>query len=202
MPRPRVLISASAIGIYGDRGAEVLTEDAPLRSGPETLFVEQVGQAWEAGTVPAERGGIRVVHLRIGIVLTPGGGALAQMLPPFKAGVGGHLGDGRQYMSWIGIDDVVGVIHHAIMTESVRGPVNATGPGPVTNAEFTRALGAVLGRPTLFPIPATALRLLFGELADELLLSSLRVLPERLRASGYPFRHPTLGQALHHVLGR
>jgi NAD dependent epimerase/dehydratase family enzyme len=112
------------------------------------------------------------------------------------------LGNGRQYMSWIGIDDVVGAIHHAIMTDSVRGPVNATGPDPVTNAEFTKALAAVLGRPALFAVPATALRLLFGELADELLLSSLRVLPERLRASGYPFRFPTLGDALRHLLGR
>jgi hypothetical protein len=199
---PRVLISASAIGIYGDRGAEALTEDTHLRTGPGTFFVEQVGHAWEAGTAPAERAGIRVVRLRIGIVLTPAGGALAQMLPPFMAGVGGRLGNGRQYMSWIGIDDVVGAIHHAIMTDSVRGPVNATGPDPVTNAEFTKALGAVLGRPALFAVPATALRLLFGELADELLLSSLRVLPERLQASGYPFRFPTLVEALRHVLGR
>lgn len=199
---PRVLISASAIGIYGDRGEEPLTEGTDLRSGPGTLFVEQVGHAWEAGTAPAERAGVRVVRLRIGIVLTPAGGALAQMLPPFKAGLGGRLGSGGQYMSWIGIDDVVGAIYHAMMTESLRGPVNATSPEPVTNAQFTRALGAVIGRPTLFPVPATALRLMFGELADELLLSSLRVLPERLCDSGYPFRFPNLAQALRHVLGR
>jgi uncharacterized protein (TIGR01777 family) len=197
-----VLISASAIGIYGDRSEELLTEEAPLRTGAGAFFVEQVGHAWEAATAPAERAGIRVVRLRVGIVLTPRGGALAQMLPPFKVGLGGRLGEGRQYMSWIDIDDVVGAIHHAMMTESLRGPVNATGPEPVTNAQFTSVLGQVLGRPTWFPVPATALRLLFGELADELLLSSLRVIPERLRASGYPFRFPSLVQALRHVLGR
>lgn len=199
---PKVLISASAIGIYGDRGAEELTEESPLRTGANALFVERVGHAWEAGTEAAERAGIRVVRLRIGIVLTPGGGALGQMLPAFRAGVGGRLGSGAQFMSWIGIDDVLGAMLHLLRTEAIQGPVNATAPEPVTNAEFTRELGRVLARPALLPVPATALRLLFGEMADELLLSSLRVRPVRLLRSGYPFRQPTLIEALRHVLGR
>ena len=199
---PRVLISASAVGVYGDRGAEELTEESRLRTGPATLFVERVGHAWEAGAEAADRAGIRVVRLRIGIVLTPDGGALAQMMPPFRAGVGGRLGSGVQYMSWIGIDDVLGAILHVLRTDALRGPVNVTAPGPVTNAEFTRQLGRILGRPALLPVPAAALRLLLGEMADELLLASLRVRPERLLRSGYVFRQPTLAEALRHVLGR
>jgi uncharacterized protein (TIGR01777 family) len=199
---PRVLVSASAIGIYGDRGDEVLTEEAPLRTGPDAMFVEQVGHAWEAGVEPADRAGIRSVRLRIGLVLTPAGGALGRMLLPFRLGLGGRLGDGRQYMSWIGIDDVLGAILHAIHTESMRGAVNATGLAPVTNAEFTRTLGQVLHRPAALPVPAGALRLLFGDMADELLLSSLRVVPERLQQSGYVHRHASLEPALRHVLGR
>jgi hypothetical protein len=199
---PRVMISASAIGVYGDHGADVLTEATQIHSGQEARFVEQVGHAWEAATAEAERAGIRVVRIRIGVVLSPAGGALARMLPPFRAGLGGRLGSGQQYMSWLSIDDLIGVIHHALMTESLRGPVNATAPEPVSNAEFTRTLGEVLARPTLVPVPAAALRLLFGEMADDLLLASARVLPECLRATGYPFRHPVLRQALRHVLGR
>jgi hypothetical protein len=199
---PQVLVSSSAIGTYGDRGDEVLTEGAPLRAGPEAMFIERVGHAWEAATAAADRAGIRVVRLRTGLVLTPAGGALRQMLPLFRAGIGGRLGNGRQYLSWIAIDDVLGAINHALLIESLRGPVNVTAPEPVTNAEFTAALGEVLHRPVLIPAPAAGLRLLFGEMADELLLASARVVPERLRATGYPFRYPALAGALRHVLGR
>jgi hypothetical protein len=199
---PRVLISASAVGIYGDRGDEVITEETHLRAGPDSMFVEQVGHAWEAATAPAERAGIRVVRTRIGIVLTPAGGALEQMLPLFRLGMGGRLGSGRQIMSWIGIDDVVGAMHHVLMTESLHGPVNVTAPEPVTNSDFTTVLGAVLGRPTFCAVPAGALRLALGDLADELLLAGVRVLPGRLQQSGYAFRHPSLERALRHVLGR
>jgi len=199
---PSVLISASAVGIYGDRGDEVVTEETHLRTGADSMFVERVGHAWEAASAPAERAGIRVARARIGIVLTPAGGALEQLLPPFRIGAGGRMGSGRQYMSWVSIDDVVGALHHVLMTESLHGPVNVTAPEPATNEDFSRALGQVLGRPTLFPVPAAALRLLLGELADELLLASMRVLPTRLQQSGYPFRHPTLERALRHVLGR
>lgn len=200
--RPRVLVSASAVGVYGNRGDTALLETTPLHTGPDLMFVEQVGQAWEGATAAAARAGIRTVHARIGLVLTPAGGALEKMLLPFQAGVGGRMGNGRQYMSWIGIDDVVGAIHHAIGTPALSGPVNCTAPIPVTNAEFTRVLGQVLGRPAIFAVPAAALRLAVGEMADELLLASLRVIPERLRESGYTFRHAELGPALRHVLGR
>lgn len=199
---PRVMISASAIGIYGDRGDELLTEQTALRAGRDAFFVEQVGHAWEAATEPAERAGIRVARIRTGLVLTPAGGALASMLPPFQAGVGGRMGSGEQYMSWISIDDVIGAMHHILLTDSLKGPVNLTAPTPVTNAEFAHTLGEVIGRPTIVPAPAVALRLAFGEMADELLLASTRVIPERLRESGYQFRHPNLEQALRHVLGR
>ena len=200
--RPRVLVSASAVGVYGNRGDTALLETTPLHTGPDLMFVEQVGQAWEGATAAAARAGIRTVHARIGLVLTPAGGALEKMLLPFQAGVGGRMGNGRQYMSWIGIDDVVGAIHHAIGTPALSGPVNCTAPIQVTNAEFTRVLGQVLGRPAIFAVPAAALRLAVGEMADELLLASLRVIPERLRESGYTFRHAELGPALRHVLGR
>lgn len=203
LPRPpKVMMSASAIGIYGNRGDEILADSAPLRAGAEMGFLERVGQAWEAAAEPAERAGIRVVRPRIGIVLSPAGGALEKMLPPFLAGAGGRMGSGRQYMSWIGIDDVVGGLHHCLGTATLAGGVNLTAPSPVTNAEFTRVLGAVLRRPTLFAVPAAALRLTLGEMAEELLLASGRVIPERLQATGYPFRHPTLEGALRHVLGR
>ncbi|HEY7681108.1 MAG TPA: TIGR01777 family oxidoreductase [Gemmatimonadales bacterium] len=203
LPRPpRVLVSASAIGIYGDHGQEVLTEQAPLRVEGEAGFLERVAQAWEAATAPAEQAGIRVIRLRMGMVLTPAGGALEKMLPPFRAGLGGRLGNGRQYVSWIAIDDVVGSIHHAILTESITGPVNATAPEPVTNAELTATLSRVLSRPSLLPVPAAVLRAVFGTMAEELLLASTRVIPERLQASGYPFRFPAVEGALRHVLGR
>jgi uncharacterized protein (TIGR01777 family) len=198
---PRVLISASAVGIYGNRGDEVLTEASPTDAGPEDLLTE-VGRGWEAATEPARIAGIRTVAPRFGIVLTPAGGALGRMLTPFRLGLGGPLGDGRQWMSWIGVDDVVGAIHHALMTEALAGAVNVTSPHPATGREFAATLGRVLGRPALLAAPAPALRLVFGEMADVALLSSTRVLPARLEASGYEFRHPELETALRFLLGR
>jgi uncharacterized protein len=189
---PGVLISASAIGYYGSRGDEVLTED----SGPGTGFLADVARDWEAATAAAIAHGIRVVNPRLGVVLSDHGGALAKMLTPFRLGMGGVVGDGTQWMSWIALDDVVGAIQHALATDSLRGPVNAVAPGPVTNAELTRTLGRVLRRPTVVPLPAFAARLAMGEMADALVLASQRVLPARLQASGYIFRHPSLEGAL------
>ena len=194
---PKVLIAASAIGFYGDRGDEALGEE----SKPGTGYLPEVCKAWEAATEPAARKGIRVVSLRFGIILSPAGGALAKMLFPFKMGVGGILGSGRQYMSWISLDDAVGVVLHVLETSSLRGPVNAVAPQAVTNARFTKTLGRVLKRPTLFPMPAFAARLAFGELADPLLLASTRVEPKRLLASDYPYRHRELEATLRHLLG-
>lgn len=196
--RPRVLVSASAIGYYGNRGDERLNEN----SGPGTGFLPEVCREWEAAAKPAADGGIRVVHLRVGLVLAPAGGALAKMLPPFQMGVGGIIGDGQQYMSWIALDDLLGVIRHAVVTGSMAGPVNAVAPQAVTNREFTKTLGQVLGRPTILPLPAFAARLAFGEMADGLLLSSSRVEPRNLLASGYVFRYPELEGALRFLLGR
>jgi uncharacterized protein (TIGR01777 family) len=189
---PRVLVSASGIGYYGDRGDEVLTEE----SAPGTGFLADVCQAWETATEPARQAGIRVVHMRTSIVLSPRGGALAQLLTPFKLGVGGVIGSGRQWMSWIGFADLIGAYHHAIFTASMEGAVNATAPNPVTNAEFTRVLGKVLGRPTLFPLPEAGVRLLLGELGEALLLEGARVLPRKLLDSGFAFLHPDLDAAL------
>jgi uncharacterized protein (TIGR01777 family) len=195
---PRTLVSASAIGYYGDRGEQVLAEE----SAPGQGYLPEVCQAWEAATEPAVRKGIRVVCLRFGIILSPAGGALAKMLPPFQLGVGGILGSGRQYMSWISLDDAVGSVLQALETSPLRGAVNAVAPHPVTNAVFTKTLGRVLRRPTIFPMPAFAARLVFGEMADALLLSSTRVEPKRLLASNYPFRHSELEPALRHLLRR
>jgi uncharacterized protein (TIGR01777 family) len=195
---PRVLVSASAIGYYGDRGATVLRED----SRPGSDFLADVCRAWEAATTPAVQRGIRVVLLRLGMVLSPTGGALARMLLPFKMGAGGVIGSGQQYMSWIALDDSIGAMHHALITESLCGPVNAVAPHPVTNREFTKTLGRVLRRPTLVPLPAFAARLAFGEMADALLLASTRVEPARLLESGYAFRYPDLTSALRHLLGK
>ena len=196
--RPMVLVSASAIGYYGDRGDQVMDEESSAGS----LFLSEVTKAWEAATEPAKRHGIRVVNLRIGFVLSKSGGGLAAMLRPFKLGVGGRVGSGRQYMSWIAIDDVVGAISYAILSDSLHGPVNAVAPNPVTNREFTKTLGRVLWRPTLFPLPVFAAHLVMGELADNLLLASTRVEPARLLASGYEFQFPELKGALRHVLGK
>lgn len=194
---PRVLVAASAIGYYGDRGDELLDEAA----SPGIGFLPEVSRAWEAAAAPAREAGIRVVHLRIGIVLSPAGGALGQMLLPFKLGVGGVLGSGDQYMSWISIGDVVGIVRYALANESLSGPVNAVAPQAVTNREFTRTLGAVLRRPTILPAPAFAMRLALGEMADALLLASTRVDPAALRATAFEFQHPELDGALRHVLG-
>jgi uncharacterized protein (TIGR01777 family) len=194
---PRVLICASAIGYYGDRGTEVLTEESPSGVG----FLAEVCRQWEAACEPAVRGGIRVVNLRTGIVLSAAGGVLQRMLLPFRMGLGGRIGSGRQYVSWIALDDLVGVIVHALTCDTLAGPVNAVAPHPVTNREFTRTLGRVLRRPTVFRVPAWVARLTFGEMADALLLASARVQPARLAASGYAFRYPELEGALRHVLG-
>lgn len=195
---PAVLISASAIGYYGTRGDEVLTED----SRPGTGFLADVARDWEAASAAAIAHGVRVVNPRIGVVLSTRGGALAKMLTPFRLGVGGVVGDGTQWMSWIALEDVVGAIQHALATEALRGPVNAVAPGPVTNADFTRTLGRVLRRPALVPLPAFAARLAMGEMADALLLASQRVVPARLQASGYTFRRPSLEDALRSELDR
>ena len=193
---PRVLVAASAIGYYGNRGDEILTEASPPGAG----FLADTCRAWEAATEPAEKKGIRVVYLRIGVVLSPAGGALAKMLTPFKLGLGGKIGSGNQFMSWIAIDDVAGVILHALSSDGLRGAVNAVAPNAVTNLEFTKILGRVLSRPTIFPMPAFAARAAFGEMADELLLASTRVQPARLLAGGYTFLYPQLEGALRHLL--
>ena len=194
---PRVLVSASAIGLYGDRGDEELTEESPAGSG----FLSDVCREWEAATEAAEGKGIRVVHARLGVVLSQDGGALAKMLTPFRLGAGGNIGNGRQYMSWITLDDTAAAIGHLLAAEAASGAVNVVAPAPVTNGEFTRTLGRVLRRPTLFPMPGFAARLAFGEMADALLLASTRVRPARLLDSGYAFRHGSLDEGLRHVLG-
>ena len=195
---PAVLVCASAVGFYGDRGEEILEEGA----GPGEGFLAEVCQEWEEACSPAREQGIRVVNLRLGVILSPTGGALARMLLPFRLGLGGDLGSGRQYMSWIALDDVLGLIVHALENDDLQGPVNAVAPQPVTNAEFTRRLGRVLRRPVVFPFPAFVARLVFGELADALLLSGARVLPRRAQESGYEFQFPELEPALRHVLQR
>ena len=194
--RPPVLISASAIGYYGDRGEEPLTEEASKGSG----FLADLCQDWEAATRSAVGAGIRVVNLRIGVVLSSKGGALTKMLLPFQWGAGGEIGDGQQYFSWIAIDDLIGAILHSINEATLSGPVNATAPRPVTNREFTKSLGKVLGRPTLIPVPDFGLRMLFGEMADECLLSGQNVVPSKLELSGYNFLEPEIEPALRHIL--
>jgi hypothetical protein len=196
--KPRVLVSVSAVGYYGSRGDAWLSESEP----PAFDFLGRLSAEWEKAAEPAAGAGIRVVHPRLGIVLSPAGGALGKMLLPFKAGLGGVLGSGTQYMSWIAMDDLLGAVHHILDRPDLAGPVNLTAPDPVTNAVFTKTLGRVLSRPTVAPAPAFALRLAFGEMADATLLSSARVKPERLLASGYRFRFPGLEGALRHVLGR
>lgn len=195
---PRVLVAASATGYYGDRGDEILTED----STPGHNFLAEVCRDWERATDPAAARGIRIVNLRFGVIFSPAGGALAKMLTPFRMGVGGRIGSGRQWLSWIALDDAVGAAHHALTSESVRGPVNAVAPGSVTNLQFTKGLGRVLGRPTILPMSSFATRLAFGQMADELLLASARVEPTRLLQTGYAFRHPELESALRHLLGK
>ena len=190
---PKVLLSGSAVGYYGDRGDEVLTES----SRPGSDFLAGVCTAWEAATAPAEEAGIRVAHIRTGIVLSGRGGVLPKMLGPFKFGAGGKLGSGRQWMSWIALEDEVGAIVHLLGDDTLSGPFNLTAPNPVTNAEMTKAIGAALHRPTLLPAPAFALKTALGaEMAEELLLVSQRALPTRLLDSGFTFRHAELGEAL------
>lgn len=194
---PRVLVAASAIGFYGDRGDAAVDETSPPGSG----FLAEVCQAWEAAAAPAADAGIRVVHPRIGIALAGQGGALATMALPFRLGLGGVVGDGRQMMSWIALDDLVGLLHHLLFADEVHGPVDATAPEPVSNATFVRTLGAVLHRPTVLPLPAAAVRLLFGEMGEEVLLAGARVLPRVAVASGFHFLHPDLAEAMRDELG-
>jgi hypothetical protein len=197
-PRPRVLVSASATGYYGDRGDEVLDESASSGSG----FLAEVCRAWEASAEPARAAGIRVVHPRIGVVLTAGGGALEKLLTPFRLGVGGKLGTGKQWMSWVALHDVVEALRFALRADGLAGPANLTSPAPATNEEFTRALGHVLGRPTVFSVPQFALRLALGQMADEALLASQRAVPDRLREAGFTFQYPDLEGALRVALGK
>jgi uncharacterized protein (TIGR01777 family) len=189
---PKALLVASAIGFYGDRGDEILDETSPAGNG----FVPAMCQEWEAAARPAVDAGIRVVHLRFGVVLNAGEGALAQMVPPFRVGLGAKLGTGRQWMSWIGLPDTVAAVLFAIQNQSLAGPVNVTSPHPVTNADFTRILARQLKRPALFSVPARAARLVFGEAARELLLASIRVAPRKLENAGFHFTRPHLDEAL------
>ena len=190
--KPRVLVSASAVGFYGDRGEERLDES----SGAGTGFLAEVCRRWEKETEPAAAAGIRVVNMRIGIVLSASGGALGKMLPVFRMGLGGRVGDGRQYMSWIALQDLTRAIEYAMEHDSVRGPVNAVSPEPVQNSVFSKTLGRVLGRPAIFFLPRFAARLAFGEMADALLLASARVLPSRLHSAGFRFQSKSLEEAL------
>jgi uncharacterized protein (TIGR01777 family) len=194
--KPDIIVSASAVGVYGDRGEELVDET----SRPGNGFVADVCKQWEGATASAVEAGIRVANVRFGVVLSTAGGALKKMLLPFRMGLGGVIGTGRQYMSWVSIDDVVGMIQYVITNDSLRGPINLVAPNAVKNREFTKTLGRVLHRPTIFPMPAFAARIAFGEMANELLLSSTRVLPKKLMDSDYTFRHPELGEALEHLL--
>ena len=192
---PRTLISASAIGYYGSRGDEILTEDSPPGAG----FLPEVCREWEAAAEGAERAGLRVVRVRIGVVLHPDGGALKQMLPPFRLGLGGPIAGGQAWMSWIHLDDLTALLAWAVESETVSGAVNATAPNPVRNAQFTRELGAALRRPAVFPVPGFALKLLYGEMA-EVILGSARVRPEAAEQRGFCFRWPDLHAALQNLL--
>jgi uncharacterized protein len=195
---PGVFLCASAIGYYGDRGDEVLSEESPRGSG----FFAEVCREWEGAAAPAFEAGIRVVNLRIGIVLSRSGGALKPMLLPFRLGLGGRMGNGRQWWSWIHIDDVVAAVWHAVETPTLFGPVNTTAPNPATNAELTRVLARVVHRPAVLPVPAFAVRLAFGEFANEGLLASSRVEPKKLAASKFVFKFPALTNALNNVLDK
>ncbi len=194
--RPRVLITASAIGYYGDRGDELLNERSSSGSG----FLADVCREWEAAAQPATDAGIRTAQVRTGVVLSRDGGALQKMLPPFRLGIGGNVGSGRQWMSWIHMQDWIGAIHHILKNDLVQGPVNMVGAKPVTNAEFTQTLAGVLSRPAFLPVPAFAAKLAFGQMAEEVLLASQRVEPARLVTSGYPFQYVDLRNALESIL--
>lgn len=194
---PAVLVSASAVGFYGDRGDEVLTED----SGPGRGFLAEVVRDWEQAAAPAAEAGVRVVHTRTGVVQTPKGGALAKQLPLFKLGVGGRLGSGKQWVSWVSIDDAVGGILHALTTESLRGPVNLCAPEPTTSAGLAKAIGRALHRPAVLPVPKLALSVVVGgQMTNEMVLASQRAVPQKLVASGYRFRHPEIGPAMDDLL--
>ncbi len=196
--KPRVLVCASAVGFYGNRGEELLREESATGQG----FLSEVCRDWEEASRIAAEAGIRTVHMRIGLVLSAKGGALGNMLTPFKLGLGGRIGSGRQWWSWIHVEDIVGGIHHAIGTESLSGPVNFVAPNPVRNAEFTKVLASVLGRPAFFPVPEFAVRLAFGKMAgEELLLASQRVEPGKLKESEYTFRFSELRAALENLVG-
>jgi uncharacterized protein (TIGR01777 family) len=195
---PRVLVCASAVGFYGDRGEEPLDET----SAPGQGFLSRTCQAWEAACDPARAAGTRVVHARFGVILHPRGGALARLLTPFRLGLGGPLGDGRAHMSWVGIDDAVAALLHAIVRPDLEGPVNVTTPRPVTGKALAATLGRVLHRPARLPLPAPVMRLALGELADELLLAGQHVRPVALEGSGFRFDEPDLESALRHLLGR
>jgi hypothetical protein len=194
--KPTVLVSASAVGYYGNRGSEPVDESATSGRG----FLAEVCQQWEAATAPAKAADVRVVNLRIGFVLSKDGGGLAKMLTPFRLGLGGVIGSGQQYISWIVLEDLVRVIQFTLSAAALVGPVNATAPTPVTNREFTKTLGSVLHRPTIFPVPAFAAKLAFGEMADDMLLGSIRVEPHALSNARFEFRYPQLEAALRHVL--
>ncbi|MFH1725682.1 MAG: TIGR01777 family oxidoreductase [Elusimicrobiota bacterium] len=196
-PKPKVLVSASAVGFYGD-SFDAVDERSPAGAG----FLADVCGSWEEACMPASKAGIRVVNLRIGVVLSPDGGALGRMLPPFRMGVGGPVGGGRQWMSWISIADLVAAIRFALFDGGLSGPVNATAPNPVRNGEFAKTLGRVLRRPAVTPLPAFAVRMMFGEMGEALLLGGQKVAPARLEKAGFRFRHPELEPALRHLLGR
>lgn len=196
--RPKVLVSASAIGFYGDRGAAELTESSESGTG----FLSEVCQEWEAEADAAKALGLRVVKIRIGVVLSPKGGALAKMLLPFKMGLGGVVGSGNQYWSWIGLEDLTRAIAWCVNNDSVEGPVNAVSPTPMTNKDFTKGVGKALSRPTIFPLPGFMAKIVLGEMAESLLLSSTRVMPDALTKSGFEFSHPELVGCLKHELGR
>lgn len=193
---PKVFLNASAIGFYGNREEQTVDETSVHGSG----FLAEVAEAWEEALRPLDRSKIRHASLRFGIVLSTKGGALAKMLTPFKLGLGGKIGTGKQFMSWISLDDVLGAIHHVWMNESLKGPINMVSPFPVRNDEFTKTLAATLQRPAIFPMPAFAVKLLFGEMGEELLLSGAKVEPKKLLGSGYPFLYPKLEQALKNLL--
>jgi len=195
---PQVMICASAIGFYGNRGDEVLNE----MSASGTGFLAEVCREWEQASEEAKEAGIRVVRLRIGVVLSRKGGALAKMLLPFQLGLGGRVGNGQQYWSWISLADLTSAIAHVLTNQEIHGAVNAVAPQPLRNCEFTKVLGSVLKRPTIFPMPAFAARLVLGEMAEDLLLSSTQVIPTRLQESGFTFKHPDLESALRAELGK
>ncbi len=196
--KPKVFISGSAIGFYGSRGEEEVDEN----SKPGEGFLPDVSKEWDEAAKPAHNAGIRVVNIRTGVVLSLSGGALKKMLFPFKMGMGGVVGNGKQYMSWVSIDDEVEMIQFAMTNDSISGPVNLVSPNPVSNYQFTKTLGRALRRPTMFPMPAFMARLMFGEMADDLLLASTRVIPRKLINAGYKFQHSTLENALQFLFRR